>query len=57
MKYRVRMENVCDQGQDGHLVLYRVYRKCDRLAQVRRLIRGTHHAMSSRSLRGEETTR
>ena len=56
MKYRNREDHVCDQNQDGHLVLYRVYGKCDRLAQVRRERRGAHHVMSSKSLRGEDTT-
>ena len=56
MKYRDREEHVFDQGRDDHLMLYRVCGECDRLAQIRRVRRGTHHAMSSRSRRREETT-
>ena len=47
---------MCDQGQDDHLVLYRVYGECDRLAKVRSVRHGTHHAMSSRSRRGMDAT-
>ena len=56
MKYRDREKHVCDQGQGGYMVMYRVYRKFDRLAQVRRVRHGVHHVMPSRSLRGKETT-
>ena len=43
-----------DQRQDGHLVLDRVYRDCDRFTQSRGVRSGAHHAMSSRSLIGQK---
>ena len=45
-----------DQHQDGHLVLDRVCRECDRLTPVRAVGSGAHHAISSRSLSGREAT-